>query len=409
MAFTNGFEALDPVLIQHPGDRAVLAKLENRKLLAKISSEFIDLLMRQNEVLIMGNGLHVTEKSMPDLYALYKECCDSLQVKNMPQLYLSEQPISNAFACGADKAFINITSGLLFRLKPAEIKYVLGHELGHIICGHSKYNTIIQWIISLGDSQIPGSGLLKVGLDMSVLPLLLLWGRRSEYSADRAGLLAAKNINATYSTFMKFCGLPYGYDDKVKPSAIIEQAREFQRTMSINFLDKVYGAKNQIYATHPRPIERAAELKEWYDEGFYDEIVNGSPANRQKLADMLRRDPKEVEFTFLIIKTIVNWAEQKFRIEREKLAPVIRKGVLQQETFKNTLAAHILRVEVSITPKGADDVIYELTVLYNNNGSAAQDTIVLPMPASRDYLSDNLAKEFIKNSNEKISYLIYSV
>ena len=186
MSFTNGFESLDPVLIQHPGDRAVLAKLENRKLLAKITSEFIDVLMRQNEVLIMGNGFHVTEKSMPDIYALYKECCDTLQIKNMPQLYLSEQPICNAFACGADKAFINITSELLFRLKPEEIKYVLGHELGHIICGHSKYNTIIQWIISLGNSQIPGSGLLKIGLDMSVLPLLLLWGRRSEYSADRA-------------------------------------------------------------------------------------------------------------------------------------------------------------------------------------------------------------------------------
>ena len=80
------FEALDPILIQHPGDRAVLSMFEKRKLLAKISSEFIDFLMRQNEVLIMGSGLHITEKSMPELYALYKECCDALEVKNMPQL-----------------------------------------------------------------------------------------------------------------------------------------------------------------------------------------------------------------------------------------------------------------------------------------------------------------------------------
>ena len=409
MSRITEFEALDPILIQHPGDRAVLSMFEKRKLLAKISSEFIDFLMRQNEVLIMGNGLHITEKSMPELYALYKECCDALEVKNMPQLYLSDQPISNAFACGADRAYINITSGLLFRLKPDEIKYVLGHELGHIICGHSKFNLIIQWILSLGESQVPGSSILKAGLDISILPLMLLWGRRSEYSADRAGLLASRNINATYSTFMKFCGLPYDYDDKVAPLAILEQAKNFQRTMSESLLDKVYGAMNQLYATHPRPIERAAELKEWVDEGFYNEIVNSTAASRQRLADMLRQDPKEVEFTFQVIRTVISWAEQKFKIDREKLAPIIRKGILEQESFKHTPAAPILRIEVSIIPDGTNNVIYELSILYNDNGSPARDIIALPMPASRDYLSDNLAKELIKNKNEKISYLIYSV
>ena len=78
-------------------------------------------------------------------------------------------------------------------------------------------------------------------------------------------------------------------------------------------------------------------------------------------------------------------------------------------SFKNTLAAPILRIEVSIIPDGANDVIYELVILYNDNGTPIKDVISLPMPRSRDYLSDNLAKELINNRNEKISYLIYSV
>jgi len=48
-------------------------------------------------------------------------------------------------ALGMDKPFIVLNSGIVELMDPEEIRFVIGHELGHVLSGHAVYNTML-WV-----------------------------------------------------------------------------------------------------------------------------------------------------------------------------------------------------------------------------------------------------------------------
>ena len=81
---------------------------------------------------------------------------------------------------------------MLEMLDDEELRSVLGHELGHIMSGHPTYTTIAIILLYFGVSNLPFLAAV------AILPFqlaLLEWYRKSEFSADRAGLLAVQDLN----------------------------------------------------------------------------------------------------------------------------------------------------------------------------------------------------------------------
>ena len=60
-----------------------------------------------------------------------------------------EKPIVNAMAIGKDKPFIVVTTGLVNLHDEEELRWVIGHELGHILSGHAVYRTMLLFLIQL--------------------------------------------------------------------------------------------------------------------------------------------------------------------------------------------------------------------------------------------------------------------
>ena len=98
----------------------------------------------------------------------------------------------------------------------------------------------------------------------AILPFqlaLLEWYRKSEFSSDRAGLLAVQDLNTVMSTEMKLAG-GKAYGDTLRVEEFIRQAEQYET--GGDAWDTVYKILNTVMRTHPMHTVRAAELLRWH-------------------------------------------------------------------------------------------------------------------------------------------------
>ena len=125
----------------HPLDSKALAAL---RAIPGIDSALRKLLEVTGEtalrVIFTGSSVKVTPKQFPDLHAKLQIACTTLGV-DMPELFVQQNPIVNAFTYGSKKHIIVLHSGLLERLTDEETLAVISHEVGHIHAEHALYLT----------------------------------------------------------------------------------------------------------------------------------------------------------------------------------------------------------------------------------------------------------------------------
>ncbi len=149
----------------------------------------------------LGNGLlvahlrseavRVDERQLPQLHASFREVCQQLGVAQPPALYvLQAGGLLNAFAVRfSGRNFVVVYSDFLEALgaDSSEMKFILGHELGHIKSRH-----ILKHIFL-------GPGLF--------FPLIGPAYRRVwESSCDRYGAFAAQDVDGSVRAMMTLCG-----------------------------------------------------------------------------------------------------------------------------------------------------------------------------------------------------------
>ena len=273
------FPEISAVSWEHPADRAALQALRSipgvdeviRKTLALLGGE------RGVRLLFQGNAIRAGASQFPKLWHLHNEVGTTFDWPTVPELYVSQTPFFNAGAYGIDQPFIVIHSAAIELLDDDELRVLLSHELGHVMSGHALYRTIaaILALISLGA--------LPTLAGLAVLPIRLAfleWSRKSELSADRAGLLGAQDIVAAQRVDMKMAGggRGDGFAAQLNVDAFMQQAHEYAG--SGEGLDVVYKVLSTLALTHPMHTVRAAELQRWVASGDYDRILRGEYTRR---------------------------------------------------------------------------------------------------------------------------------
>ncbi len=259
----------------HPADSKALAAL---RAIPGVDTALRKLIQVTGEsavrVMFMASAVKVTPKQCPDLHAKLQVACTTLGV-DMPDMFIQQNPIVNAFTTGVDKHIIVLHSGLLERLNDEETLAVIAHEVGHIHAEHVLYLTAARLIEALANVSlaraIPGSEIIKFLISAGISSALLAWARRAELSCDRAALLVTQNPHVIGRTMMKLGGGTMA--SKIDYDQFLEQAREFQENYDSNKLDKFWADIINAGQSHPFPIWRVSEILQWVDSGQYADLM----------------------------------------------------------------------------------------------------------------------------------------
>lgn len=266
---------ISPQAYEHPADRAALSTLKTIRgfdqMLSWLASLFRD---RSHRLLYLASAVKVGDRQFSRVDVLVNDGARILDLPRVPECFVTQDPAPAAMAIGRDAPFLVLTSGLLELLDEEELRFVIGHELGHVLSGHAVYRTMLDHLIRLSH-RVFWLPVGYLGL-RALLAALEEWYRKSELSCDRAGLLVGQDPAAALRAQMKIAGGNALADMDV--TAFLEQAREYDATGSLR--DGVIKLLQLEGRKHPLAVVRAAELRRWTDSGDYQRILSGDYPRR---------------------------------------------------------------------------------------------------------------------------------
>lgn len=272
----RAFPDVSSLTWEHPLDAAALQAL--RKIpgfdlaLRKIFGLFAERTIR---LISLGSSIEVGPEQYPKINRVYEEVLETLNAPERYQLFLSQTPVVNAGAVGMDRPFIVLTSSITLLMKEDELRYVLGHEVGHILSGHVLYKTMLKLLVEV--SRLAFSNPLSGFAYMAVMMGLMEWDRKSELSADRAGLLAAQDPDVVRKALLKMAG---GVDEGANVQAFQAQSRRYHEDGDT--LDAIAKTLTLLGRTHPFPVQRVRELDLWIEGGDYERVLRGDYPRRSQ-------------------------------------------------------------------------------------------------------------------------------
>lgn len=172
--------------------------------LQPVKKEFKKLLnnyYKSQNIRISNIGCKVDASSFPKLQSVLKYCSDTLELKNIPEIFVSNRLKGiNAIALQInEESAILISPKSLFQLSEKELRFMLGHELSHVSQGNLLCHTANGILCDLKNkNEVVGT----IVADIIELPLKE-WCRACEYTADRAGYLCCKDMETVISLFNK--------------------------------------------------------------------------------------------------------------------------------------------------------------------------------------------------------------
>jgi Zn-dependent protease with chaperone function len=269
------FPGISPRAYEHPADRGALTTLRSvpgfAQVLRAVSGAFAE---RGERLLSLSSSIRVGPKQYPRLDAIRNECAEILDVNPVPELYITRSPVQNAMTIGLDQPFIVMTTGLVEALDTEGLRFVIGHEVGHVLSGHALYRTMLERLARLliSMSWMPvGYWSLR-----AIIAALREWYRKAELSADRAGLLCVQDPQAALQVQIMMAGAVD--PSEVDTETFLAQAREYEAEGDVR--DSVLKLMNVIDLTHPLAVVRAAELQKWAATEEYRDILGGTYPDR---------------------------------------------------------------------------------------------------------------------------------
>jgi hypothetical protein len=271
----RSFPQISSRAYEHPADRAALTALRKLSGFDTLLKRLSGLIGERNlRLMLLANAVQVSDRQFPRLDTMLADACQTLDIEERPQLFVQQFPLVNAMTIGLDKPVIVLTTGLVELLDEEELRFVVGHELGHAFSGHAVYRTMLIWLMNLSGAVawLPGG---QLGIQ-ALVTALLEWFRKAELSSDRAGLLVGQDIEAAVRTQMKMAGGAHLHE--MNPLAFIDQAREYEAGGDIrDSILKLLLTRDQ---THPFPSVRSLELTRWVESGTYNRILDGDYPRR---------------------------------------------------------------------------------------------------------------------------------
>jgi hypothetical protein len=169
------------------------------------------------------------------------------------------------------------------------------------------YKNLLWWLLKNTAilALIPLPELVLLG----VIAALKEWDRKSELSADRAGLLVVQDRAVSNAVLMKLAGGKHL--EEMDMEEFERQADEYDAANDI--LEGIYKFLNLVFQSHPFPVLRLRAIRAWVDLGDYETILAGNYATRDGDEETIAHDFSEAQKSY----------EEEFKRSKDPLAQAV--------------------------------------------------------------------------------------
>jgi len=205
----------------------------------RFSNFKIDLEFELNNRIL--DSIEVSKELTPGLYKTMQTLVEDLSLSGFELrffIYNSSELQATCLASSQASAIINISSSLVDLMSENEIKFIIGHELGHLIFQHRA-----------GCRAQTSNNIVS---------------RIQELSCDRIGLLACGSLSEAISTIIKLSSGLASKHLRIDVSYYIHQVLKIDKNAS----------NHREFSTHPAWLTRARSLVH-----FQAIIPSGNPRN----------------------------------------------------------------------------------------------------------------------------------
>jgi Zn-dependent protease with chaperone function len=198
---------------------------------------------------VLSETTEVTATTLPGLYPLVEELRERFALPSARVFVDRAAPQPYSLGMYAPY-FIVIPAAWLAMLSQDELRFVLGHEMGHIRLGHTRVAPF------LGGGDWSGPAILSVLSQIRSL-ILSSYQQATELSGDRIGVVAGRAVGPALSAAIKTgLGTPKGA--QIDVATLAAQAAEVHRgTMALA------GRLRRVGMAQPPTFFRLKELVTW--------------------------------------------------------------------------------------------------------------------------------------------------
>jgi Zn-dependent protease with chaperone function len=263
-------DRISPRAYQHPADRAATAALAKVPYLDEVVRRLVALgYERALRAASLGSAVRLGQDQLPGIWVLHRQVFNALDIEDVPDLYLTQFPLANAFTLGTEDPIVVLNSELVRILDDEGQRVVLAHEAAHVHSDHVLYRTALVVLLRLGGAvRLP----ILAGLPLLAIQLALLeWSRAAELSCDRAAALVTRDPQAVCRALMVIAAGEAA--DDLNLDAFVAQGMDYSEGGT--GLERLTRLLQQLQVTHPMPVRRVRLLLDWVREGDYDRMVRG--------------------------------------------------------------------------------------------------------------------------------------
>lgn len=193
---------------------------------------------------LLGGAVRVSSKQFPLLFEVVSRCSADLGIA-IPEVFVKQDPIINAFTYGTnDDSFIVVHSATVDHMDEAELRFIMGHECGHVQNEHVTYVSLARDLERIGQALV-GWILYPARLAVDA------WMRRAEITCDRAGLICCRDPEAARRALVKLALGSKKLYEGVDVDEFLAQAGALRKTL---------GRWAELAQSHPYLPKRVAAL-----------------------------------------------------------------------------------------------------------------------------------------------------
>lgn len=210
------------------------------------------------------SAVEITDHQFAEHQSLNKivnDCAKIMGIKR-PRVFVQASDGMNAFTVNMADPIVVLSSAMVQNCTDDELRFVVGHEFGHIKCSHVRMLTILK----VAQAALPENILTSSFL----LPYLKLY-REAEYSADNAGLLCCQNLEVAEQMLLRpVCGLGARHIGNINVDAFLAQVDDQEFSKTANVVQWI----RSVQMTHPFVPERIKSLRKYASEYRYHAVLN---------------------------------------------------------------------------------------------------------------------------------------